>query len=187
MSATENTDLHGETDPASLRRLIAGIRVLADELNALCGTDTNVVRPCALAEDLNQFENETGLEASHPLLQFYSLADGLTLMDCFNGVAIHPIERVLAGVSEGHVPQTIGDLRCVCFGSTGGGDLFCITRNSGEVIRLTEVAVEGGKANAGDWQVRTVARDMAEFMRRVRDDLNACLENREAHEYLSSP
>lgn len=187
MSATENTEFHGEGDSAGWRRLISEIQTLATELNSHCGTDSNRVGLPASADNLRRLGKEIGLAPTHPLLRMYVLADGLSLMDCFNGLAIHPVERVVAGASDGYVPRVIGDLSCVCFGSTGGGDLFCFRGNSSEVVRLTEIAVENGKANLESWQVRTVARDLSEFLFRVCDDLSACLQNREGHEYLSSP
>lgn len=183
MPATENTESHGD----KLSKLIDEIRVLSEKLNAAAATVENRVRVAALPADIDRLRSEAVLPNSNQLLRFYALSDGFSLMDCFNGVAVHSAAHVTSDLSKTNTPQAISGRRCLCFGSTGGGDLFCVLSDGGEVVRLTEVAVKRGQTDPEEWQIRRVATDVLGFIVRVADDVTACLEERQGHEYLSSP
>lgn len=100
------------------------------------------------------------------LVEFYSHVSRISFPDVGPGFFVDEVECVVAGM-RGARPTRVSGVpgrAVVVFGSDGGGALFAVDRQTGEVVRLEEGAIMGDVYEVGEYGIQVIARDFEEFM-----------------------
>ncbi|WP_232283814.1 hypothetical protein [Saccharomonospora cyanea] len=101
------------------------------------------------------------------LIEFYSHVSRISFPDVGPGFFVDEAECVVAGV-RGAQPTRLSGVpgrTVVVFGSDGGGALFAVDRQTGEVVRLEGGSLIGDAYVVGEYGVQVIARDFEGFMR----------------------
>lgn len=158
------------------------MRELLAELMSMdfgCPVDGNELRPSAAVIPDGVPE---------PLRPMYRVFDGLSMMDVYNGYALHAAADVVTA-AERKLPIRLGGeppREIHVFGSDGGGSLFALSTNDGAVYYLPSDGVTGEPVFAESEHVRPrrVAEDVATFLELVLRDVQAFVAGDEHHRYV---
>ncbi len=146
----------------------------------------NVVYPAFHTNGLPKaFLSITG---SKWLGDLYLNCNGLSFPDVHVGYFIKPIERVMSFdlSSEPNVVLLHREFGVLPFGSTGGGDLFVISCDSGNVLLLPPNLISNGYYDGRNVRVSQVADSVSRFVQRLLEDLSAFIDDDQEHIYISS-
>ena len=77
------------------------------------------------------------------------------------------------------------EIPVVPVGSTGGGDLFVVECESGNVLFLPHCPVYDGRYDGTHARIRVIARDVTEFLQRLLNDVFAFENNKSNHVFIS--
>jgi hypothetical protein len=119
----------------------------------------------------------------------YAVSNGLSMSDVHVGYFIHPADRVVTAAQRGLPTRVDGasPMEVIVFGSDGGGSLFALRRDDKSVYYLPSSGVgTGGVFREDKWvKVTRLADSLPDFLRRLKDDLDAFVHQREGHEYMA--
>jgi hypothetical protein len=130
---------------------------------------------------------KTGLTKVRGLLDLYSACDGISMPDVHTGYFIKPLRKVLE-YDPASEPRTVlleTEIQVLPIGSTGGGDLFVVERESGRVLILPPGPLHEGRYDGRHTKVRVIAEDISRFLDRLLDDAAAFVRDERGHQYLS--
>ncbi len=100
------------------------------------------------------------------LIEFYSIVSKSSFPDVGPGFFVDEAECVVEGL-RGTQPTQVSSVPArdvVVFGSDGGGALFAVDRQTGEVVRLEGGALIGDGYEVGERGVQVIARNFEGFM-----------------------
>lgn len=119
------------------------------------------------------------------LSDFYSVCDGLSWPDIHNGYFVKRLREIGAArpSSEPSHVQGIGDV--VTVGSTGGGGLFVMRRDTRSVLLLRSGTLTNGTYITSTDNAQAVAADFQSFCNLLLRDLRAFVKGDSSHRYLS--
>jgi len=122
--------------------------------------------------------------------ELYSASDGLSFPDVHVGYFIKPLERIVNADGYYEPRTVIGDsgeeVSVLPFGSTGGGSLFVVKCNRGEVMLLPPGEFRNGRYDGRGRKVRVIASSVVGFLDLLREDLEAFVGGVTPHAYISS-
>jgi hypothetical protein len=121
----------------------------------------------------------------------YLTCDGLSAPDVHVGYFLDSSERTNSAADRGEPIAVEGEesFGVTIFGTDGGGGRFALRDDGGGIFYLPS----GGAVVGGVFQetrrirARIVADDMVGFLWRVLDDVEAFVEDRPGHAYLTAP
>jgi hypothetical protein len=148
---------------------------------------------CLGDENANTFDFGSANLTSKCLEQltaFYSVCNGLKWTDVFNGYFLMP-SCELGIVSDRYTPNRLknadGSYSDVfMIGSKGGGELFVVKCETGEILMLAGGRFEDDHVY-DDWDDRAkcVAPDFNDFMNILRSDLTAYVKENLSHKFIT--
>lgn len=130
---------------------------------------------------------EAGLSGIEGLVELYSACDGVSMPDVHNGYFIHPLRRPLNVGDPNSEPRAVlaGDeIPVLLIGSTGGGDLFVVERQSGRVLVLPPGLINDGRYEGR--RIRVVADTIIKFLDILISDAEAFVRGDRGHWYLKA-
>jgi hypothetical protein len=147
-----------------------------------------VVRPPQSAEVVRSALSSAGLAGASSLADFYAACDGMSLPDVHVGYFIKPVMRLVAfdPASEPHTVKLQGDSAVVPIGSTGGGSLFVMDRQTGGILLLKPGSLHDGVYHGTPSSVVMVASDMGNLFDIVIADVDAFVGDDRQHHYIAA-
>lgn len=140
---------------------------------------------------VNERAPELPVEVPPALRPLYSVFDGLSLPDVWNGYFIDQSERFASGVDHDDPTQLKGEpTRRICvFGSNGGGGRFALDLDDETIYYLpSSGAVYEDRVFQADRlePVVRLAGSVMEFLDRLKADIEAFVHSKENHTYMPS-
>lgn len=123
--------------------------------------------------------------AKEQLMALYAECDGFSFPDVHVGYFIKPSAK-LDSFDRSSEPDTLilDDIHSVLpVGSTGGGSLFVVDCETGQVMLLPPGLLHNGQYNGRGLNVREVANSVEKFLERLVSDVRAFVNDME-HSYL---
>jgi hypothetical protein len=129
----------------------------------------------------------SGLDGVPLLAEFYMLCDGINMPNIRNGYFIDSHARLLASDSDSvlRIVRRDSDTPVVCFGSTCGGGLFAVERDSGRVLLLPPSLLRDGVYHVRESDMKVVATSIAHLLDRLIEDAVAFVRDDRCHAFMS--
>jgi hypothetical protein len=148
----------------------------------------HLIRPPADPEGIQALTQEIP-SLPEDLVDLYRLADGLSLPDVHVGYFVHPVAAVIRGAASGE-PRSLEGMdhaQVLVFGSDGGGGRFALRLDTGAVLHLSSSgAVQTGVFDAVRHPPRVVAKDLAGFLDRLAEDVDAFIEGKDSWSFMAT-
>ncbi len=188
------TDMHniGSNDASDPKMTIeSSMQKMKARLSELSKIDVgyplgeNVVREASRSSGLpTAFLSMNG---SKWLCTLYSVCDGLSFPDVHVGYFVKPLERVMSCDRQSEPDTVILDreISVLPFGSTGGGSLFVVGCERGDVMLLPPALLSGGRYHGKEGVVIEVAATVPLFFERLLADLTAFVNDEQHHNYIA--
>ncbi|MEU1763308.1 hypothetical protein [Micromonospora sp. NPDC005652] len=135
--------------------------------------DENVVVRAESASLLPGVRSLAEMAVHADLLEFYAVVERVSLPDVGNGIFVLSAEEVLEGI-QGLQPSEIRgalDGRIVVFGSDGGGGLFALIGESGQVCRLSGGAWVGSVYEVEENGIASCGANLNGFLQGILEEL----------------
>jgi hypothetical protein len=110
-------------------------------------------------------------------IEFYSRVERISMPDVGSGFFVDSAEDVVKGMHGPQPTKVLGacERRVAVFGSEGGGALFAVDRQTGEVVRLDGGALLGDIYDTGEQEAELVSPSFQGFLQFLRRELNNAL------------
>lgn len=147
----------------------------------------NVLRAPENTDVVTDALERAGVRNNALIREFYTLCDGISWPDVHVGYFINPIRRLVEQRPESDPIKVSGAHPCTVLpiGSTGGGELFVIARESGHILLLPLGPIRDGIYENADGRARVIAADFSAFLTRLLADLQAFISGEVDHIYAT--
>jgi hypothetical protein len=175
----------------SLNTIFEQMTALLDELAKIdfgYPLGENVVRLRKNPIDSSAALETNGECGARWLSELYAVCDGLSFPDVHVGYFIKPLQRVIA-YDRSSEPDKVflgREIRVVPIGSTGGGSLFVVECESGNVLLLPPGLMKEGRYDATNTKTRVVAPGLVAFLELLLADLRAFVNDDSKHAYIAA-
>jgi hypothetical protein len=129
-----------------------------------------------------------GLGKVKGLFDLYLACDGINMPDVHNGYFVKPLDKLLK-FDPASEPETVlleSRIPVLSIGSTGGGGLFVVDRESGRVLLLPTGRLCEGCYDGGSSKVEVIAGSIPVFLERLLEDATAFVRDQHDHRYLTA-
>lgn len=130
--------------------------------------------------------NHDGLPSA--LKPLYTVCDGISLADVYNGYFIDSADRVVSAAKRGEPTLVEGkqSIAIQVFGSDGGGNRFALGINDFAVYYLPSsgAVINGTFVEDDVTNVCRMAGSLIEFLWLLKDDIEAFVHGNENHHYI---
>jgi hypothetical protein len=173
-----------------LDELFVRVNTLLSELRTVelgFSLGDNVVFPAQPARKVEEVLKELGVHHLPDIYEFYCLCDGISWPDIHNGYFIKPVDTLVESHPEsepiaicGHYSESV-----LTIGSSGGGDLFVLGRESRDVLLLPPGLLISGLYTDTDRRIRKCASNYGDFFRACANDLAAFIRGTPGYVFLT--
>jgi hypothetical protein len=173
----------------AIKNLVMELRDLCERLTHIdfeYPLGQNIVLPPTSADLLyatvDRIKNRN---ARDQLIALYSECDGFSLPDVHVGYFVK-MRSLLDSYDRSSEPDTVllqSPISVMSFGSTGGGDLFVLDCDDGNVMLLPPGTLLSGQYDGRGKHVRDLAPDIEAFIERLTSDVRAFVSSG-VHEYF---
>ena len=170
---------------------VAELRILLDRLPDIdvgYPLGVNKIHPHAQDAELPSAacEKIKCLNARKELTSFYGYCDGFSLPDVHVGYFVKQAEKLAPDRSSDPDVLLLEErIAILSVGTTGGGDIFAMNCDSGEVYLLPPGPVHNGQYIGEGRSVRTIANSLEVFIDRITSDVRAFVVGDAKHSYIA--
>ncbi len=150
---------------------------------------SNELRPARSPDHIQQTLAACGINQHADLFHFYNVCNGLSWPDVHNGYFVDSIESLAAAHSKSYAVNRIRgeeDFEVAPIGSMGGGELFVLRKDNGNLLLLPPGSIVDRIYDNTDAQATTVAPTFTAFTKRLLEDLEAFVHDTDEYSYLSA-
>lgn len=141
------------------------------------------------SNDHNQifFFTEIDLNIQQQLIRMYTQCDGMSLPDVHNGYFVNRLSKIFSTIKSSsfiHI-EANNPVVVLPFGSTGGGDLFVMNISNSKILLLRPAMLNSNRYLSELGSVQEIAINLNDFIRRLLIDVQAFVENKISHKYMT--
>jgi hypothetical protein len=145
----------------------------------------NVIRPPRSRSEVDGTLRNLGVIDYAYLFDFYCRCDGLSWPDVHNGYFVDSVRNLGRSDPDSDPDRIegIGAENVLAIGSSGGGELFVLGKQSQRILLLPPGLLVSGVYHNRDGQARGIASNIAEMLQLFANDLEAFVKNTPGYAY----